>query len=116
MISIPVRAMILLVLRPVTEERAALTARTFAPARPSAFSTILFALLLFAASGILSGQQAKPTSSVVTKPVDATAAARRRFLDMFVRAYVPGRSGQLLIVPREGEFLTRPDPDLAYMH
>jgi hypothetical protein len=35
---------------------------------------------------------------------------------MFARAYFPGRSGQLLIVPREGDFITRPDPDVAYMH
>jgi hypothetical protein len=35
---------------------------------------------------------------------------------MFARAYFPGRSGQLLVVPREGDFITRPDPDVAYMH
>ena len=43
-------------------------------------------------------------------------AARQRFLAMFARAYFPGRTGQLLIVPREGDFITRPDPDVAYMH
>jgi hypothetical protein len=49
--------------------------------------------------------------------VDAAAlAARQRFLDMFARAYFPGRTGQLLIVPREGDVITRPDPDVAYMH
>ena len=48
---------------------------------------------------------------------DATAlAARQRFLEMFARSYFPGRTGQLLIVPREGDFITRPDPDVAYMH
>jgi hypothetical protein len=35
---------------------------------------------------------------------------------MFARAYFPGRTGQLLIVPREGDFITRPDPDVTYMH
>ncbi len=35
---------------------------------------------------------------------------------MFARAYFPGRTGQLLIVPREGDFITRPDPNVAYMH
>ena len=50
-------------------------------------------------------------------PADAAAlAARQRFLEMFARAYFPGRTGQLLIVPREGDFITRPDPDVAYMH
>src|SRR5438105_3801192 len=48
---------------------------------------------------------------------DAVAlAARQRFLEMFARAYFPGRTGQLLIVRREGDFITRPDPDVAYMH
>jgi Type I phosphodiesterase / nucleotide pyrophosphatase len=44
------------------------------------------------------------------------AATRQRFLESFARAYFPGRSGQLLIVPREGDFITRPDSDVAYMH
>jgi hypothetical protein len=35
---------------------------------------------------------------------------------MWARAYFPGRTGQLLVVPREGDFLTRPDPNYAYMH
>src|SRR5881394_283023 len=50
-------------------------------------------------------------------PDDAiTVATRQRFLEMFARAYLPGRTGQLLIVPREGDFITRPDPNAAYMH
>src|SRR5450432_1632297 len=48
-------------------------------------------------------------------PVDAiTLATRQRFLEMFARAYFPGRTGQLLIVPREGDFITR--ADVAFMH
>src|SRR5450432_4302497 len=48
-------------------------------------------------------------------PADATTlATRQRFLEMFARAYFPGRTGQLLIVPREGDFITR--ADVAYMH
>jgi hypothetical protein len=43
-------------------------------------------------------------------------ATQQRFLDMFARSYFPGRTGQLLIVPREGDFITRPDPDVPYMH
>jgi hypothetical protein len=35
---------------------------------------------------------------------------------MFARAYYPGRTGQLLIVPREGDFITRLDPNYVYMH
>lgn len=41
---------------------------------------------------------------------------RRRHLEMFARAYFPGRTGQLLIVPREGDFITRPDPEGMFMH
>src|SRR5437763_9362571 len=48
-------------------------------------------------------------------PADATTlATRQRFLQMFARAYFPGRTGQLLIVPREGDFITR--ADVSYMH
>jgi len=47
---------------------------------------------------------------------DAPPAQEQRFLEMFARAYFPGRSGQLMIVPREGDFITRPDPDVAFMH
>ena len=43
-------------------------------------------------------------------------AKQQRFLDMFARSYFPGRTGQILIVPREGDFITRPDQDVAYMH
>lgn len=43
-------------------------------------------------------------------------ATRQRFLEMWARAYYPGRTGQLLIVPREGDFITRPDPNYAFMH
>lgn len=88
------------------------TLRTHAPG-----FTVL-ALMLFAAPVILPGQVANQSSSAIrlSNPADATAAARQRFLNMFVRAYFPGRSGQLLVVPREGHFLTRPDPDVAYMH
>ena len=50
------------------------------------------------------------------QPRTAVLTARQRFLSMFARAYFPGRTGQLLIVPREGDFITRPDPDVAFMH
>lgn len=46
----------------------------------------------------------------------AASGRRETFLEMFARAYFPGRTGQLLIVPREGDFITRPDPDVVFMH
>jgi Type I phosphodiesterase / nucleotide pyrophosphatase len=44
------------------------------------------------------------------------AATRQRFLDAFARSYFPGRTGQLMIVPREGDIITRPEPEVDYMH
>ncbi len=41
---------------------------------------------------------------------------RAQFLDMFARAYFPGRTGQLMIVPRKGDIITRAEPDAVYMH
>src|SRR5690242_16918958 len=57
------------------------------------------------------------SSKTRTAPVDAAApATRQRFLEMWARSYFPGRTGQLLVVPREGDFITRPDPNVTYMH
>ena len=84
---------------------------------------VLLALTLVAMACTVSSQQAGRTiesdahKSPRSQPANASAAAaRRRFLEMFARAYFPGRTGQLMIVPREGDFITRPDPDVAYMH
>ena len=75
-------------------------------------SIVLITLILAAMACSASSQQVGEAAS----PKAASLAARQRFLEMFARAYFPGRTGQLLIVPREGEFITRPDPDVAYMH
>src|SRR5688500_19482612 len=57
------------------------------------------------------------SSSARTVPVDTSApSTRQRFLKMWARAYNPGRTGQLLVVPREGDFITRPDANYTYMH
>ncbi len=57
------------------------------------------------------------SSDLRTVPVDIAAPpTRQRFLEMWARAYFPGRTGQLLVVPREGDFITRPDPNYTYMH
>jgi hypothetical protein len=57
----------------------------------------------------------------VASPTPVPAAARARneratFLEMFARAYFPGRSGQVMVVPREGEILTSTNPALQFMH
>jgi hypothetical protein len=45
-----------------------------------------------------------------------SSGRRQEFLKMFARAYFPGRSGQIMLVPREGEFATRNDPAYRFMH
>ena len=100
------------------------TRRTIVIASPLvACAAVSLALTLVAMAWPVSGPQVKrpPGSDAPAlrrkAPADPAAlAARQRFLEMFARAYFPGRTGQLLIVPREGDFITRPDPDVAYMH
>src|SRR3970040_2179971 len=96
--------------------------RTFViSSRLTACSAVLLVLTLVAMMACtVSGQQAERSLRTDsprirrTEPADAAApAARQRFLEMFARAYFPGRTGQLLIVPRDGDFITRPDPDVA---
>jgi type I phosphodiesterase/nucleotide pyrophosphatase len=41
---------------------------------------------------------------------------RRDLLERLARAYYPGRTGQILLVPREGHIITRRDPTVKYMH
>ena len=100
------------------------TRRTFViSSKLTACGAVLLTLTLVAMAWTASGQQVKRSSGTdaprIRRPAPADAAAlatRQRFLEMFARAYFPGRTGQLLIVPREGDFITRPDPDVAYMH
>src|SRR5690349_20369845 len=68
-------------------------------------------LTLAAATGVASGRVSPGPRTHATARAD-----RQRFLAMFARAYFPGRTGQLLVVPRRGDFITRPDPYYAQMH
>src|SRR5882757_4911103 len=86
-------------------------------------SRIAITLTLVAMTGTVSSQRAKrsigsdaPRIQRAAPANAATLATRQHFLEMFARAYFPGRTGQLLIVPREGDFITRADPNVAYMH
>jgi hypothetical protein len=42
--------------------------------------------------------------------------SRQAMLDTLARSYFPGRTGQLVIVPREGDIITRPEPEVVYIH
>jgi hypothetical protein len=47
------------------------------------------------------------------KPADL----KQDFLKMFARAYYPGRSGQIMLVPQQGYVLTRTNaPLVSFMH
>ena len=41
---------------------------------------------------------------------------RQDFLERFARAYFPGRSGQIVVVPKEGHIITKRGPAQHYMH
>jgi predicted AlkP superfamily pyrophosphatase or phosphodiesterase len=64
---------------------------------------------------------AATASTVPARDSAATATAppanqRQAFLERFARGYFPGRSGQIFIVTREGDFITQKDPLYAFMH
>src|SRR5262252_5930519 len=68
-------------------------------------------LILAAATG------SAATQAGARAPTDESpSATRQRFLEMFGRAYFPRRTGQLLVVPKQGDFITRPDPYYVQMH
>jgi hypothetical protein len=41
---------------------------------------------------------------------------KRQFLERYARAYYPGRSGQIMLVPREGDFVALNEPASLFMH
>jgi Type I phosphodiesterase / nucleotide pyrophosphatase len=95
----------------------------FVSSKLNVYGAALFALTLVPMGRMVSGQEVKGSSVSDVARVEPTTlaggaarATRQRFLEMFARAYFPGRTGQLLVVPREGDFITRPDPDVAFMH
>ncbi len=51
-----------------------------------------------------------------TRPSTPASTDRQAWLDQFARGYFPGRSGQLFLVPREGDFVVDRDPLYAFMH
>ena len=56
----------------------------------------------------------RPASGPQAAPSARRSAGRASALAMFARAYYPGRSGQIAVVPKEGEFITRRGTD--FMH
>jgi hypothetical protein len=57
-------------------------------------------------------------TATAAAPVSAPRSSpqRQAFLERFARAYFPGRTGQILVVPRQGHIITKRDPTVTYMH
>lgn len=96
-------------------------------ATPKRYSTVMRHLALWtvvsstlalgactAASSRASGVRA--TTSAPSAPAPVDAAQRQRWLEMFARGYFPGRSGQIFVVPRNGDVITERDPLYMFMH
>jgi hypothetical protein len=62
------------------------------------------------------GTAAAPPAVPGAPAGSASAAQREAWLQQFARGYFPGRSGQVFMVSREGEFLVNRDPLYAFMH
>jgi hypothetical protein len=77
--------------------------------RPHALVLLLLLVLATAAS---SCRSAAPRPAGPAAPPEG----RDAWLEAFARGYFPGRSGQLFLVPREGEFLVDRNPLYAFMH
>lgn len=73
-------------------------------------------LLTFVVAGCASGNQPPARTQPAPAPPAAASPLRQQWLDMFARGYFPGRSGQIFVVPREGDFITDRDPLYLFMH
>lgn len=72
--------------------------------------------LWFALSACSSRTRA-PDTTIAPRSTPSGTTERERFLAMFARAYFPGRSGQVFLIPEKGEvLLSRPDDLYRFMH
>ena len=71
-------------------------------------------LLLVVLSGAIGCRSTTPQRPA-TAP-NPGASAREAWLEVFARGYFPGRSGQVFVVAREGEFIVDRNPLYAFMH
>ena len=53
---------------------------------------------------------------LVLAPEASLPTDRQAFLEQFARAYFPGRTGQIVLVPREGHIITKRGPAQHFMH
>jgi hypothetical protein len=74
--------------------------------------SIALVLTLAAAGCHATSAPPPPTATRQSAP----AGARQTWLDLFARGYFPGRSGQVFLVAREGDFVVDRNPLYAFMH
>jgi Type I phosphodiesterase / nucleotide pyrophosphatase len=84
-------------------------------------SPVVLALLLALASASCRSSAPRPPVTDPAAPAaaatgPATSSQRDAWLTQFARGYFPGRSGQLFMVSREGEFIVDRNPLYAFMH
>ena len=74
--------------------------------------------LAFALAAGASAQTVDPVKASAPSPAASPRARgpRAAWREMFARAYYPGRSGQVMVVPREGDVITARRADLRFMH
>jgi len=82
---------------------------------------VLLLILAFASASCHSTSPHPPVTAAAPTTAaagsrGANSAQREAWLQQFARGYFPGRSGQLFMVPREGEFMVDRDPLYAFMH
>lgn len=63
-----------------------------------------------------SAPAARTAAPVTPAAAASTSAQRTRWLEMFARGYFPGRSGQIFVIPAEGEVITEREPLYRFMH
>ncbi|MEC8952055.1 MAG: hypothetical protein VYB87_02790, partial [Acidobacteriota bacterium] len=81
----------------------------------SLLSAVLLCLLTAGNCVEIPSDTPPPDSQVGT--TDDRSTLKQQFLEMFARAYYPGRSGQIMLVPERGNVLLEPDdPFYRFMH
>jgi hypothetical protein len=83
---------------------------------PCTRAALAFALVTLPWPATASAQAVAPVATPPSSSAARARAERNVFLEMFARAYFPGRSGQVMVVSREGDILTAPNPALHFMH
>src|SRR5215204_6023493 len=80
------------------------------------WSPVLLVLTLASASCRSTSSRPAAIGPASTTAARATSASREAWLQQFARGYFPGRSGQIFMVSREGDFLVDRNPLYAFMH